>query len=281
MRGHEQPHQTSGAVKESFLNLNKRENMSSRRPMLHEIVACIPDRVIAYDKMVEELNQTLTKRDHLFSGFNKSLIYRDEGRQTENSVEDKPLAGTVSEKLDYSAAEFAKALDLFISRDVGNATATADIVVNDVVLAQSVPATTLLTLEQRLTKLRSVYASVPTLDPSVEWVPNDQDGKGRFKSKSSVNTTKTEKKLEFKVLYAATDKHPAQIEKWFEDKVVADIKTVRHSGAMTVADKAIMLQRFDLLLSAIKQARMRANSIEVTPSKIGAQLFAYIHGAAA
>lgn len=257
--------------------------MATKNPMLHEIVACIPDRVAAYDKMAVELSQTLGKRDHLFTGFNKSLVFRDEARQIENATEDKPLASTVAEKLDYSAGEFAKALDLFFSRDIGNNDATADLVVaddngTDVVLAQAVPATTLLTLEQRLAKLRSIYNDIPTLDPSVDWVANDQDGKGRFKSKSPVTTTKTEKKLEFKVLCPATDKHPAQIEKWFEDKIVADIRTVRHSGAMTVAAKAAMLQRFDRLIAATKQARMRANSVTVTPAKIGSQLFSFIHG---
>lgn len=255
--------------------------MAKKAPMLHEVIAVLPDKLSAYDKLVDELKGTLGKRDHLFSGHTKTVTFRDESRQADNLVENKPVPSNVPQKLGFTTDELSRALDVMATRDVGNQSARADIEIDGVVVVSGVPATMLLTLEQRLAKLRAVYAEIPTLDPSISWVPDEQYGKGFWRSVDPVRTAKTEKLMQFKVLYPATDKHPAQIEKWFEDRVVADVEAKRYSGAMSVADKADLLKRFDKLIEAVKAARIRANSVPVEPVAVAKPLFDYIHGALA
>lgn len=252
--------------------------MTKKTPMLHEVVAVLPDKLAAYEKLAAELSATLAKRDHLFAGFTKTTTFRDEARAADNASETKVVPSTVSQKLAFTAQELARALDVMATRDVGNQSARADIEIDGEVLVADVPATMLLTLEQRLTKLRVIYNEIPTLDPSIQWVPDEQKGKGFWRSSDPVRTTKTEKVLQYKVLFPATDKHPAQIEKWFEDKPIADVRADRFSGAMSVADKADLMQRFDKLLEAVKAARIRANTAPVAPFKVAKPLFDFIHG---
>ena len=87
---------------------------------------------------------------------------------------------------------------------------------------------------------------------------------------------KTEKVRCHKVLYEATEKHPAQIDQWTEDKVVGKFTTKLFSGKMTPIDKSQILARLDKVIAEVKKARMRANQEEAKESKIAKQLFDYI-----
>ena len=116
---------------------------------------------------------------------------------------------------------------------------------------------------------------VPTLDPTQQWTPDESAGKGVYKS--GVNTSKrTEKQVQHKVLYEATKEHPAQIERWNEDVPVAAIETIHTSGMWTPRRKSDVLARLGKLLTAVKKARQRANTVEVEYNDIGGKLFDYI-----
>jgi hypothetical protein len=99
-----------------------------------------------------------------------------------------------------------------------------------------------------------------------------------FVSAPAVNF-RGEKTMKHKVLYDATDKHPAQIEKWTEDIPVAKIETVHRSTMLTPLAKSKMLGRVDKLIAAVKAARQRANTVEVEKREIAKSMFDYmIHG---
>jgi hypothetical protein len=111
--------------------------------------------------------------------------------------------------------------------------------------------------------------TVPTLDASKEWKVTDNGRKGEFVTTGEEVTSKTEKTMTAVVLYEATDKHPAQIEKVTADKVVGTFKRRLISGAATSKQKADAIAILDELLVETKQARQRANSVEVINEKIG------------
>ena len=71
------------------------------------------------------------------------------------------------------------------------------------------------------------------------------------------------------VLAAATDKHPAQVKESTADVVVGMFTTKIWSGAMTTQQKADVLALLDKLTVAAKQARNRANTVEVVHNTIG------------
>jgi hypothetical protein len=87
-----------------------------------------------------------------------------------------------------------------------------------------------------------------------------------------VMTTKTEKKMTPIVLYPHSDKHPAQVEKVVSDAVIGTFTQDNVSGATTAIQKAQVIATLDELITAIKQARTRANSVTAVTETIGQTL---------
>ena len=67
----------------------------------------------------------------------------------------------------------------------------------------------------------------------------------------------------------ATEKHPAQVEVYYEDVVVGHWRTVKFSGALPASRVKELLERVDKLQQAVKFAREEANDSEVTDQQIG------------
>jgi len=91
-----------------------------------------------------------------------------------------------------------------------------------------------------------------------------------------VQTTKTKKIPRNHVKAEATDKHPAQVEVYYEDVVVGYWRTVKFSGALPASRVKELLDRVDKLQQAVKFAREEANNSEVTDQHIGDRFFAYL-----
>jgi len=148
--------------------------------------------------------------------------------------------------------------------------------VDDVKLAEDVPATFLLNLESRFKDVRDMYAVIPTIEPGRPW-KNDKTQDNTYTADGGTKY-KTEKVSDVIVKYPATDKHPAQTEMITLDKNIGSWKTTYFSGALTPLDKSKLLAKIDTLLRAIKQARMRANQEDVdNEAQIGALLFEFIN----
>ncbi len=229
---------------------------------LHELLAVEETVVSAAEKLIAETNEKFNKHTEFFTGHVRTLA-RLKDSPEDKAIESaarrvKELPTDVGDTLTYIFPYMAKALDLKLSKHLTNQVAVADIELDGVAISKGVPVDFLLDLEKAIPRWRGMFASMPTLDPSRSW---KEDRKGVYKSEAA-ETAQTEKIAYPVVLAAATDKHPAQVKEATKDIVVGTFKQTDISGAATTQQKADVLALCDRLLAAVKQARMRANSVE-------------------
>lgn len=248
---------------------------------LHELLAVEKTKTTAATKLLSETLNKFGKFEY-FQGAVKSLKMLEESEQNKAleaaAAESRTLPTTVHETLEYALKYWADAEDVIYQKNLTNQKATADVVVDGKVIATNVPVDELLGLENRLEILRKVADAMPTLPAAVTC--KDDSGntgrKGSWVSESIEVTTKTEKIMVPVILYEATKEHPAQVKEVAQDKVVGKYTKTNFFGAASSAQKAETISRIDDLLGAVKQARMRANSVEADKSVIGASLVSYI-----
>jgi hypothetical protein len=89
-------------------------------------------------------------------------------------------------------------------------------------------------------------------------------------------TTRSKKVPRNHVKAEATEKHPAQVEMYFEDVLVGYWTTVKYSGALPQARISELKARVVKLAEAVKVAREAANSTPVVDQKIGDRVFDYL-----
>lgn len=175
--------------------------------------------------------------------------------------------------LDEAARTMADLWDVVLTREAGNAFATADITVGDVVVASNVPVTYLLFLDKQLDDVLKIVRALPVLDPSEEWTYDPATNVFRTPERETVRTKKTP----FPFIKApATDKHPAQVETVFEDKVVGIWTRIQFSGALPANRVYALVSRVEALQRAVKSARELANNTMVEQKKIGEDMFRYL-----
>lgn len=241
-------------------------------PKLHEILAVEKSRTEQSRVLIADAGKKFGKSEY-FSGHYKTLkMISDspENEAIENSSKDsKELPTTVVETLSYVFQHWAVAEDVIFQKNTTNQLAKADIEFRGNVIASNVPVDELMGLEHRLLDLRKLIVDVPTLSASVKWEQDQSGRKGAWRAVNPEVTTKTEKTSAAVVLYEATDKHPAQIEKVNKDVIVGTFTKEVITGAATSLQKANSLQVIDDLLASVKQARMRANSTEIERVNIG------------
>jgi hypothetical protein len=93
-----------------------------------------------------------------------------------------------------------------------------------------------------------------------------------------MQTIKTKKIPRNHVKAEATEKHPAQVEVYYEDVVVGTWRTIKFSGALPASRVNELLNRVEKLQEAVKFAREEANNTDVTEQKVGAKVFQYLFG---
>lgn len=243
--------------------------------LLHELLAVEPDVVNVTTSVLDEALITFSKKTDHFIGQARAVKHLEETRSNEDVNDSKAIVTTVDDKLDYVLKNTARLYDVLLQKDATNCIAKADLEVEGITLAKNVPGIFLLGMETRLKKLRDVLHAIPTLEPAIDWQEDPNKGKGVYRAPVAT-TMRTEKVLEHKILVQATDKHPAQVEKWTADKNVARIDTTRFSAMWSTARKSEVLGRLDKLMAAIKQARMRANLAEVPKINIGEGITKYL-----
>jgi len=242
---------------------------------LHELLAVEGDLEGEKDRILDEARVTFTKKPELFTGFVKTLRMFDESRTNENVEESRKVDTVVQEKLNYVSGSVVRYWDACFQKEATNQLAKADLVVDGVTIAKDVPATFLLKLESELKKVRGLFEEIPTHASGQEWKTASEIGEGIFSAKKD-DSFKTEKKPMSKVLYEATDKHPAQIEKWTEDVKVGRYEHKMFSGMISPAEKSLMIGRVDKLLRSVKQARQRANTQEAEKRTVGEEVFKFL-----
>ena len=243
---------------------------------LHEILAVEGDLDGTFKKLQDETKKIFSKPS-MFIGMHKSCRMFD-AEDTAPPDEFQEMVTTVQDKLDYLAEAGVKYYNAVYQKDATNTVASADITLPDgTVLLASMPATFLLGLENKLKKLREVYEAIPTLQQGQAWEIREDLGKYIFGTIHPELKLKTAKKFKYQVLYEATDKHPAQIERWEEQVPVGEFKMDVTTGMVTPARKSELIGRLDVLIQATKKARQRANSEKLNTTKVASTIFNYIN----
>lgn len=184
------------------------------------------------------------------------------------------VATTVDEQLVRLGKSFTKWIDVSVTKEITNQVAVAILELNGKKL--ELPATALLNLENKLLELRTIYRAIPTNDVTTPW-KYDADN-GYFVSDPPETRRSTKKVMRSFVAYEATKEHPAQVQVFNEDALSGHYTITKQSGMITPKDKQARLERLENLLQAVKQARQRANNIEISDFHIGKKLFSYING---
>ena len=244
---------------------------------LHELLAVEGDLSATASRLIEEACETLSRKSEHFMGSTTRTEMLDEARQGENRDDYHEMVTTVADKLVYLVTPVSKHVDAVLQKDCTNQEARADLEIDGKVVAEGLPATFLLSMESFLRRVRQVYESIPTLKPGMRWEKNTDLGQHVYQAPEQV-TFRTEKHPVHKIVVEPTEHHPAQIDKWTEDRNIARIIKTETSGMLSPLDKSLILGRIDTLQQAVKKARMRANGVEVVKRNIGETLFAYIHG---
>lgn len=252
--------------------------MTKKVAQFHELIAVEADLKESATQMMADALNTFSKKPDHFKGHVKSTVYFDSARENENTTDEKALVTTVDDKLNYALSFLGKYYDALLQKEATNQVASADLVVDGVTIAENVPSTFLLGMENRLKNLRDVLIAIPTLEPNMTWdLDQSADRAGIYKSPPVVQM-KSELTHSYKVLYEATEHHPANIKELTEQKPVARMETVHTSGMWTPHRKANAIARLDKMLRAVKRARQQANTAEIQRRTISDQMFAYVLG---
>lgn len=223
-------------------------------------------------------NQTITEAYHkiqkgtLFDGINRSYQPKDEDGER-LPPENKHIQVKVSDLVREVTAALTEMYDVVATQDYANSHAKADVAVNGKVVLHKVPVTHLLFLEKQLTDLTTFVGKLPTLDPAEDWSYNETADLYATKPAETARTKKIPKAF---VKYEATKEHPAQVETFHEDVLVGYWKTIKTSGAIPAKTKNEILERVRKLHEAVVKAREEANSIEVSNTSVGKEIFDFV-----
>lgn len=207
-----------------------------------------------------------------FTGISRVYRKKDDDGDDYPS-ESVPVQITVDDVLEKLTSSLTRLFDVTLTKETANAQARADVIVDGNVLLADVPVTYLLFLEKQLVNLNTFVSKLPVLDPSVRW--NKDDNTGTYRSEE-VETTKGKKIPKVLEKAPATDKHPAQVEVYYEDVVIGYWNKVDFSGNLPATRKAELLDRVEKLTTAVKFAREEANNAEVFDEHAADKVFGYL-----
>ncbi|WP_432093910.1 hypothetical protein [Streptomyces sp. bgisy100] len=174
-----------------------------------------------------------------------------------------------------TAATLTRLFDVTATKDWANCEARADITVEGRTLLRDVPVSYLLFLEKQLTDINAFVRRMPTLDASESWSLDPSTDAWKT---DPVRTVRTKKVPRNHVKAEATEKHPAQVEVYYEDIPVGYWTTVKFSGALPARRVNEILDRVERLQQAVKFAREEANGAEVSDQHAGDVVFGYLFG---
>jgi hypothetical protein len=237
------------------------------------------NQIIAVEKGIKSKSfQDLTEAHHavqkpaLLSGISRTYQPKDEeGEQL--PPESTKVQVRAEDILRQMAATLTRLFDVTATKDATNAVAKANVTVDGEALLTDVPVTYLLFLEKQLTDLHTFVKKLPVLDAAESWTFNDS---ADCWSTEPVRTIRTKKVPRNHVKAEATDKHPAQVEVYYEDVPVGYWTTVKFSGALPAKRVSELLERVEKLQHAVKFAREEANTTEAVDRRVGERVFGYL-----
>ncbi len=237
------------------------------------------NQIIAVEKGIKsrsfqeltEAHQQLQKLAVL-SGISRT--YRPKDEEGETMPPESTRVQIKSEEVIRTTVEsLTKLFDITATKDWTNVKARADLVVDGVTLLSQVPITYILFLEKQLTDMHTFIKKLPVLDASETWV---FDSAADCWATEPVQTLRTKKVPRNHVKAEATEKHPAQVDVYYEDVTVGFWRTVKFSGALQAKRVNELLERVEKLQQAVKFAREEANNTEAEDQKVGERFFNYL-----
>ncbi|KPC79958.1 MULTISPECIES: hypothetical protein [Streptomyces] len=239
------------------------------------------NQIIAVEKGVKSKSlQDITAAHHkvqkpaLLAGISRTYQPKDEeGEQL--PPESTRVQIKAEEALREMSASLTRLFDVTATKDWANCSARADVVVDGRTVVGEVPVSYLLFLEKQLTDLHTFVKKLPVLDASESW---SLDPSTDWWKTDPVRTIRTKKVPRNHVKAEATDKHPAQVDVYYEDVPIGYWTTVKFSGALPARRVNELLDRVEKLQHAVKFAREEANGAEVTDRRVGDAVFGYLFG---
>lgn len=230
------------------------------------------NQVLAVEKTVKgkredeftKLYQDIQKAD-LVTGHSRTYSPKDDDGERlppENKKVQIRVEDAVAKTIDLMKEVF----NVTAMKDNTNCFAKADVVVDGEVLLKGVPATHLLWMEKKLLSFSEFINKLPVLAQDTSWTMDA--GQGLYRSES-VQSVKTKKKEEWKVIVPPTPQHPAQTQKMVEDVTVGTWSTTNLSGAIPESRKRQLQERIEKYMRAVKEAREAANQTEVVELATG------------
>lgn len=246
-------------------------------PKLHELLAVEGQLKGQAQATRTELKATFEKKRHLFE--EKRVTFKPNEEGVAETIETQSdLQSKVPDELVWIAGIWGKALDVSYQVAEANMYARADVVLDDgTQLLKGVPATALLELEKRGAEVQELIKSIPTLDPAKGFRPDDEKGANVYRARD-VQKHRTKKIPQVITKAAATEHHPAQAEIFMADVQTGTVVEQEWSGLVTPAQKGELLERAETITRAFKQARQRANEVNVDAEelKCGKAVFDYV-----
>ena len=223
-------------------------------------------------------------KDQLFNGFRRTYTpfaetdaeHRERADRAQLPPESQEVQLTAEGLLRDFLGDLQEALDLTATKDLGNCSAFADLVIDGEIILEHVPATHLLHLGHVADNLATFVASLPVLDPKEKWAPAE-DG-ARLRQTEESFTIRNEVRQVPLVLIAPTKEHPGNAIPIQEPVAMGKWTTVKYSGGLTAERKADLVRRVSALKMGLKKAREVANRTEVETVREGRILANYILG---
>jgi hypothetical protein len=240
-------------------------------PKLNQIIAVEKGVKARSLRELTEAHHTVQKQP-LLSGISRTYQPRDEEGER-LPPESTRVQVKAEQVLRDAAATLTRLFDVTATKDWTNCVARADVTVDGRTLLREVPVTYLLFLEKQLVDLHTFVRKLPVLDAAESWT---FDPSTDCYKTEPVRTVKTKKTPFNHVKAEATDKHPAQVEVFYEDVPVGYWTTVKFSGALPARRINELLERVERLQEAVKFAREEANGMEADERGVGEVVFGYL-----
>jgi len=194
-------------------------------------------------------------------------------------ADDSPVQFKVISELIDLKPVFSRMMDTILTLDIGNSDARADVVLfgDEDALLTNVPAVTLIAYEKILVHLRTLMTDAPTLSRTDNSWERDSDDPSLYTT-ATRDVPRTGKQLVNHVVAPETDKHQMQVQVVPTEVRIGTYFSRELSSGIRPTDQRACLQRIELALHAVKQAREQANMQTVTDQHQADKVFDYIFG---
>lgn len=190
----------------------------------------------------------------------------------------RSIQTTITREVEMLSRALTKALDIGYHVDTANLLAKADVIVDGKTLLYDVPAPALLQLGHRLDEIKTLIDEIPTLDTTKGYKIDPLRGAGFYMAREIIRD-RSAKVMKYNVMAVATERHPAQIDKFSTDEVVGKVTEQEWSSLVPPATKQLLQDRIGGVIAAVKTARANANEVDIKDlqqKKIGEDLLEFI-----